>query len=271
MPEADALQADTGETAAGPALTSGMPVLHLGAYDGPLDLLLDLARAQRVDFTALSMADLAAQFGTAVEAAIAGETVPLGQVGDWLVAAATLLALRARLLLPADTPERRDADREAAALRDRLAERAAMRRLADWLIARPQLGQDVFGRGMAEAEANGPPVADITALLRACLQLLEQPHRTTAYRPAPPPLWRVPAALVHLRALLPTLPAEGVALTQLVPAPALTGESPLQRRAAIASLLMGGLELSREGAVEILQDDEAREIRVLHLTGSGRE
>lgn len=266
MTEADTLPTGTGSTAGDPVPAFGMPVLHLGAYDGPLDLLLELARAQRIDFAALSMADLAAQFGVAVEAAIAGETVPLGQVGDWLVAAATLLALRARLLLPADAPERRDADREAATLRDRLTERAAMQRLADWLAARPQLGRDVFGRGMAEAEADGPPVADITALLRACLQLLEQPRRTATYRPAPPPLWRVPAALAHLRTLLPTLPAEGVTLTQLVPAPELTGDSPLQRRAAIASLLMGGLELSREGVLRLEQAgdfDDARASRAV--------
>ena len=207
MAEADTVPTGTESITADPALAFSMPVLHLGAYDGPLDLLLELARAQRIDFAALSMADLAAQFVAAVEAAIAGETVPLGQVGDWLVAAATLLALRARLLLPADAPERRDADREAAVLRDRLTERAAMQRLADWLAARPQLGQDVFGRGIAEAETDGPPVADVTALLRACLQLLEQPRRTETYQPAPPPLWRVPAALAYLRALLPTLPA----------------------------------------------------------------
>jgi hypothetical protein len=161
-----------GAAAAGSAMSAaGMPMLRLGAYEGPLDLLLDLARAQRVDFASLSMPDLAEQFGAAVEAAIAGARVPLGQMGDWLVVAATLVALRARLLLPAGAPERRDADREAAALRRQLADRAAVQCLADWLEQRPQLGRDVFARGWTpqQEEAGQPPAADITELLgRAC-------------------------------------------------------------------------------------------------------
>ena len=117
---AEAGDAATSPTGAGEAVvdlatTPGMPVLHLGSYEGPLDLLLEMARAQRVDLAQMSVVDLAEQFVAAVEAAIAGQRVPLGQIGAWLVAAATLLALRARLLRPADAPENREAAREAAA------------------------------------------------------------------------------------------------------------------------------------------------------------
>lgn len=259
----------TGEGAAtlpSPSAPSGMPVLRLGAYEGPLDLLLALARAQRVDLEQISMLALAEQFAAAVDAAIAGGRVALGQMGDWLVAAATLLALRARLLLPADAPERRDADREAAVLRRQLADRAAMQRLADWLEQRPQLGREVFGRGMVETEESGPPVADITELLRACLRLLAEPLREAPYQPRPSPLWRVPAALAHLRSLLATLPPEGMALTQLVPAPAETGASALQRRAAVASILMAGLEFSRQGGLALEQTESFNEIRLNALS-----
>jgi segregation and condensation protein A len=176
-----------------------MPMLQLGTYEGPLDLLLELARAQRVDFAAIPMLELAGQFVAAVEAAIAGGKMPLGQVGDWLVAAATLMALRARLLLPVDAPERRDADREAAALRHLLAEREAVRRLADWLEARPQLGRDVFGRGMSD-DRGGRPAAGRhhRAAARLPAAAGAAASGTAVYRPAPPPLWRVPAALAHL-------------------------------------------------------------------------
>ena len=103
------VSAASADVAADRALSTGMPVLRLGAYEGPLDVLLELARRQRVDFAAISMLSLVEQFVAAVEGAIAGRKVPLGQMGDWLVAAATLMALRVRLLLPADAPERRDA------------------------------------------------------------------------------------------------------------------------------------------------------------------
>jgi segregation and condensation protein A len=222
-----------GQAAAGSAMSAaGMPMLRLGAYEGPLDLLLDLARAQRVDFASISMPDLSEQFAAAVEAAIAGARVPLGQMGDWLVAAATLIALRAR----------------------------------------PQLGRDVFARGWApqQEEAGRPPAADITELLRACLRLLAQPLREAPYQPRPPPLWRVPAALAHIRRLLADCPPEGFTLAQLVPAPEQGGVSPLQRRASVASTLMAGLELSREGALVLDQKERFETVHFVLGASGGR-
>jgi segregation and condensation protein A len=205
-----------------------MPALRLGAYEGPLDLLLDLARAQRVDLARISVLTLAEQFVAAVEAAIAGRRVPLSALGDWLVAAASLMVLRSRLLLPADTREGREAEREAAALRHRLADREAIRHLAAWLERRPQLGREVFGPGPREPAPPGPPLADITELLRACLRLLELPMHDRVYRPNPPVLWRVPDAIAQVRGLLAGLPPEGVRLAALLPAEARMA-TPLQR------------------------------------------
>ena len=84
----------------------GAPELRLGAWEGPLDLLLELARARKVDLAALSIADLAEQFGAALQAGVAQRRVPLPRLGDWLVRAAHLALLRSRLLLPADSGER---------------------------------------------------------------------------------------------------------------------------------------------------------------------
>ncbi|GGC65408.1 segregation/condensation protein A [Siccirubricoccus deserti] len=240
---------------------SGAPALQLGAYEGPLDLLLDLARAQKVDLAQLSITALAAQFAVVVEAALAARTVPLPRLAEWLIMAAWLVALRARLLLPAEAAENVAARREAEDLRRRLADRAAALRLADWLEQRLQLGRDVFGRGVAEPDAGSLPAADVTALLRACLKLLELPERERVYRSNPPPLWRVPEALDRMRRLLPDLP-DGASLGRFLPP---VGEGPaatLQRRAALASTLMAGLELSREGAVALDQPEGFGEIRV---------
>ena len=76
---------DQPRSAAGGA---GPPELRLGAWEGPLDLLLELARARRVDLAKLSILDLAGQLGAALEAAVARRRVPLSRLADWLVMAA---------------------------------------------------------------------------------------------------------------------------------------------------------------------------------------
>ncbi|WP_052389563.1 segregation and condensation protein A [Belnapia moabensis] len=236
---------------------SGAPALRLGAYEGPLDLLLELARAQRMDLAQISVATLAEQFEAVVAVAIEQRGVPLPRLADWLIMAAWLTLLRSRLLLPAAAAEIVEAEREAQDLRRRLADREWANRLADWLERRPQLGRQVFARGEAEPAtatmASAPPPADTTELLRACLRLLVLPHRDRVYRPRPPALWRVPDALERMRALLPTL-GEGADFTAFLPPPSEErAKSQLQRRAALAATLMAGLELGRNGVVHLDQ------------------
>jgi segregation and condensation protein A len=114
---------------------AGAPALRLGAWEGPLDLLLELARAQRVDLAQLSIATLTEQFTAAVDSAIARRQVPLSRLAEWHIMAAWLTLLRTRLLLP-ELPDD-TAQAKAAGLRQRL---------ANWLERRPQLGREVFGR-----------------------------------------------------------------------------------------------------------------------------
>jgi segregation and condensation protein A len=236
---------------------SGAPALRLGAYEGPLDLLLELARAQRVDLAQISVATLAEQFGEVVAVAIAQRRVPLPRLADWLIMAAWLTLLRSRLLLPSAAAEGAEAEHEAAGLRRKLADREWASRLADWLERRPQLGRQVFARGEAENAAatiaGAPPLADTAELLRACLRLLVLPHRDRVYRPRPPALWRVPDALERMRELLPTV-GEGANLISFLPSQTEDRvSSKLQRRAALASTLMAGLELERDGAAVLHQ------------------
>jgi segregation and condensation protein A len=143
-------------------------------------------------------------------------------------------------------------------------------RLADWLERRPQLGRQVFARGEAEpaltSGTGAPPLADAAELLRACLRLLVLPHRDRVYRPRPPALWRVPDALEHMRGLLPTV-GEGADLVSFLPPPSEErARSQLERRAALATTLLAGLELGREGTVTLDQDNAFGEIR-LRLSG----
>ena len=94
-PEADSAEAflDAAPAAIG---NSGAPALRLGAYEGPLDLLLELARAQRVDLAQISVATLAEQFGEGVAKAIEQRRVPLPRLANWLIMAAWLTLLRSR-------------------------------------------------------------------------------------------------------------------------------------------------------------------------------
>jgi segregation and condensation protein A len=246
-PEARASRAAVGN--------GGAPVLYLEAWEGPLDLLLELARAQRVDLARLSVTDLAGQFATVLEDAISRQLVPLSRLAEWTVMAAWLLALRARLLLPAGTAESAEAEREAADLRQQLAKREAARRLADWLERQPQLGREVFARGAPEQGATAEPAADVTALLRACLRLLEVPPRERVYRPQPPALYRVPEAMARIQALLAELPADGVRLENVLPPVPVGEDAALWRRSAVASTLLASLELNREGSVMMEQKE----------------
>jgi segregation and condensation protein A len=255
-PEADSADAFL-ETAPATVGNSGAPALRLGAYEGPLDLLLELARSQRVDLARISVATLAEQFGEVVAVAIAQRRVPLPRLADWLIMAAWLTLLRSRLLLPSAAAESAEAEHEAAGLRRKLADREWASRLADWLERRPQLGRQVFARGEAELTAatiaGAPPLADTAELLRACLRLLVLPHRDRVYRPRPPALWRVPDALERMRELLPTV-GEGANLISFLPSQTEDRvSSKLQRRAALASTLMAGLELERDGAAVLHQ------------------
>jgi segregation and condensation protein A len=187
------------------------PVLSVDGFQGPLDWLLEIARARKINLARLSIAALVEQFAEALAAALAGrEEKQIERWAGWTVMAATLTELWSRLLLPADPAAARAAEAEAEALRRQLLARARMRQAADWLARRPQLGWDVFPRGQLDADLSGRG-SDITDLLRACLLALRVPdEQAAAYRPRPPSLWRVTDAIPLMRRLLAAVPDGGL-------------------------------------------------------------
>jgi segregation and condensation protein A len=250
------------------APTELAPILAVDGFAGPLDWLLEMAQARKIDLARLSIAALIEAFATALDAALArrvrGRAAELGNWGVWLVMAATLAFLRSRLLLPSDSSEAKAAEDEAEALRYRLVSRAQVRAAADWLERRPQLGRDVFGCGTGDRRHNDGRVGDITELLRACLIALRVPDQADAYRPRPPPLWQVSDAIARMHQLLGALP-DGSPLTALLPT--VGGTEPgraLRRRVAISSTLVAGLELARAGSLALDQDMPWTPIRVQH-------
>ncbi len=226
--------------------------LTLDGFEGPLDLLLELARGQKVDLAKISILALVEQYLAVIESA---RQVRLELAADWLVMAAWLAWLKSRLLLP---PEEAGADEgEVAAdiLAGRLRDLQAMRAAAAWLAARPQLGQDVFARGEPEdlTETDRSRLAvDTPALLRAYLAAFRRAGRAKSYRPPPMSLWSVQDALRRLASLVGSLP-DWTALDRFLPE---TLATPLERRAAIASTLLAGLEMARGGALRLRQEHD---------------
>jgi segregation and condensation protein A len=226
--------------------------VHLEGFEGPLDLLLDLARTQKVDLAKISILALVEQYLAVIEGA---RRVRLELAADWLVMAAWLAWLKSKLLLPAGTDEAEEAGTAADVLAARLRDLQAMRAAAQWLAARPRLGVDTFARGAPEdhtAIDRTRLLLDLTSLVRAYVQLARRQAGThQAYRPRPVSLWSVQDALTRLARLLGSLP-DWTSLDEFLPDELGT---PLQRRAALASTLLAGLELARGGTLRLRQQD----------------
>jgi segregation and condensation protein A len=239
----------------------GAPLLQLDGFRGPLDVLLALARSHPIDLARLSVGALVDQLVAALRQA--DPRLPLSQKGDWLVMAAWLLLLRARLLLPADAPARREAQDHAERLRDRLRDLQAAQALASWLDHRPQLGRDVFPRGQPEplgTHIGTRYEGDVIEFLWACLTQFDdgrpRAESRAVYRPPWHALYAVLDARAHILRLLTEMPERaplGRFLPRVPAADDTPDRRPLWRRSAVASTLIAGLELARDGAVRLEQ------------------
>ena len=215
-----------------------------------MDLLLDLARRQEVDLARISILSLVEQYLAILEGA---REIRLELAADWLVMAAWLAWLKSRLLLPAGADDAADAEIASGVLANRLQDLQAVRIAAVWLTARPQLGYDVFQRGAPERLLEydrSRLAADLPGLLRGYLSALRRAGARRRYRPQRLALWTMQDALARLEAMLGNRPG-WISLSYFLP-PQVT--APLQRRAALASTLLAGLELARNGQAEMRQD-----------------
>ena len=247
----------------GPEPGAACPVLVLDGFEGPLDLLLELARAQKVDLARISILTLVEQYLAVVEAGQDGmRAVRLELAADWLVMAAWLAWLKSRLLLPQEDEAAAEGEEAAELLQARLAELAHVGRAAAWMNQRDQLGLDVFRRGAAEElteiDRSGL-VLELPTLLGAYMAAMRRTARRRVYRPKPLAFWTMQEALARLRMLLGGDLPNWCALESMLPdfmrhAGRDRSPAPRERRAAIAGMLLAGLELARSGALELRQE-----------------
>jgi segregation and condensation protein A len=234
----------TDRTAGEPAL-----VVDVEGFEGPLDLLLALARQQKVDLAKISILALADQYLAFIEEA---RKLRLELAADYLVMAAWLAYLKSRLLLPdVSSHEGQSAADMATALALRLKRLEAIREVAERLLGRPQLDRDVFRRGEPE------PIAHIkrpewTATLYDLLSTYAQQRQRAALshvRLAQRTVWSLAEAREALERLIgqsPDWARLDEYLISFVVEPSLA-------RTVFASSFASTLELVREGLMEVHQ------------------
>jgi segregation and condensation protein A len=224
-------------------------VVDVEGFEGPLDLLLTLARQQKVDLSKISILALADQYLAFIEAA---RKLRLELAADYLVMAAWLAYLKSRLLLPEPpAPDGISAEDMANALAQRLRRLETIRQVAEQLLNRPQLGRDVFARGQPEpiAEIKRPQwsatLYDLLSAYAGRRQVQARAHVRMRKRT----VWSLADAREAIERLIGRSfdwsPLDQYLLEYLV--------EPSHRPTVLASSFAATLELVREGRLEVHQ------------------
>ncbi len=259
----DRLWADVAEdrTSDDPSL-----VVDVAGFEGPLDLLLHLARNQKVDLARISVLALAEQYLAFVEKVRA---LRLELAADYLVMAAWLAFLKSKLLIPKQPGDTGESGEElAAVLQFRLKRLEAMRDAASRLVNRNRLGRDVFARGIPElviVEKRNEYSASLYDLLTAYASQ-RQRQAITNVRIAKRAVWSLKEAREILTRLIGRFSDWTAIDRYLVEYLA----SPEERPTAIASTFAASLEMVREGSFEIRQEQPFAPIYLRGRPGKAR-
>jgi segregation and condensation protein A len=225
-------------------------VVDLEGYEGPIDMLLALARDQKVDITKISILKLADQYLAYIAAA---RRLRLEIAADYLVMAAWLAYLKSRLLLPQPAEAEEPSGEEmAAALAHQLLRLEAMQKAGQQLFARDLLGRDVFARGAPEGLPRVLiPVYEATLydLLKAYGEERSRKESGVLHIEAPE-LYSMDEALQRLGRLLGRMP-DWRTLMSFLPSGLVPG---LVHRSAVAATFAATLELVRSGKLQLRQD-----------------
>ena len=230
--------------------------LNLDGWEGPLDLLLNLARGQKVDLAQISILQLVDQYTDYIANARA---LKLEIAADYLVMAAWLAYLKSCLLLPKDPEQDPSPEEVALRLQMRLQRLDAMREAGARLLGRDRLGRDVFIRGAPE----GLRLVRKSAWQVSPFELFSA-YGTVKARTAPA------MHVVHARSVMTLEDAiervgrmigmaiDWTEIGQFLPAT----EDPAYRRSALASSFVAALELARRGRLDLRQDGPFEPLKV---------
>lgn len=230
--------------------------LALDGWEGPLDLLLTLARAQKVDLREISILALVEQYLTFIEDA---KALRLEIAADYLVMAAWLAYLKSCLLLPREIEADPSPDELALRLQLRLQRLDAMREAGARLMGRDRIGRDIFLRGLPEGLEIVRKAAwqdDIYDLMAAygAIQARSQPVFHIVSRR---PVLTLEQALERMERML-GVRLDWFQLEDFLP----DTPDPAYRRSALASSFVASLELARLGRIEIAQEEVFGPMRV---------
>ena len=228
-------------------------VVDIAGFEGPLDLLLALARTQKVDLAKLSILALVEQYlGFITEA----QTLKIEIAADYLVMAAWLAYLKSRMLLPKEkgSVETASAEEMAQRLSFRLMRLDAMRTAAANLMTRHRLDRDVFARGLTEpvrVTRDTTYTATLYDLLKAYAEQRKRTvkvvHVVKARR-----VWSIKEARLRLEKLVGASAGDWSQLDLFLEQYLPRGE---EERTALASSFGATLEMAREGLIELRQDE----------------
>ena len=238
----------------------GALYLELDGWEGPLELLLYLARRQKVDLREISILALVEQYLDYIETA---EALKLELAADYLVMAAWLAYLKSAMLLPKEEQEDPSPEELALRLQLRLQRLGAMRDAAARLMGGDRIGRDVFLRGAPE----GLDIVRKTKWKCDQFALIEAYGRVKA-RTAPAvhmvrerPVMTLDSALERVSNML-GVTLEWMEIRDFLPPHA----EPRLRRSALASSFVAALELARLGKAEIAQEDTFGPLRLRRVT-----
>ncbi|MEM8833308.1 MAG: ScpA family protein [Pseudomonadota bacterium] len=238
-------------------------LLDIDGYEGPIDVLLEMARNQKVDLREISILQLVRQYLAFIDRA---KELRLELAAEYLVMAAWLAYLKSRLLLPQEKTEENElaGDQMAEALQFQLRRLEAMRDSAEKLMNRPRLGVNVFSRGMPDGLKTSYKThwqVSLYDLLKAYGDINRRRDNETYDLP----IFNVVSmeeAADRLAKMLGNLPRSGpqsvwATLESFIPEGI---KDPLLVRSSFASTFTAGLEMAKQGRLEIRQDSHFKPI-----------
>ena len=234
--------------------------VNLDGYEGPLDLLLTLAKEQKVDLLEISILDLASQYLNFIDQM---KRIDIDLAADYIVMASWLAFLKSKLLLPIEDDEDVSAQELSAILAFRLRRLEAMREVGSSLLTRDREGIHVFRRGMPE------PIfliknfnhKDTLFDLISSYSGLRNRNYDNKWKPRVFSIFSIEDARNRLEKILGTT-IDWTKIEDFLPVNNdITEEGILFRRSSLASIFSASLELSKEGVIEISQNKNFGSIR----------